>query len=37
MTAAQAQGLAAVIAKELDSPYRPGRRSLSWISVKTTR
>ncbi len=37
MTAAQAQGLAAVIAKELRSPYRPGRRSLSWISVQTTR
>jgi bifunctional non-homologous end joining protein LigD len=37
MTAAQEQGLAAIVAKELDSPYRPGRRSQSWIAVTTRR
>ncbi|GAA0489549.1 ATP-dependent DNA ligase [Paractinoplanes deccanensis] len=30
---ARAQGLAGVIAKRLDSPYLPGRRSRLWLSV----
>jgi bifunctional non-homologous end joining protein LigD len=31
------QGLEGLIAKRLDSPYDPGRRSPSWIKVKNTR
>jgi bifunctional non-homologous end joining protein LigD len=30
-------GLEGVVAKRVDSPYRPGRRSDSWRKVKTTR
>ncbi|MEV8505120.1 DNA polymerase ligase N-terminal domain-containing protein [Actinoplanes sp. NPDC051475] len=32
---AQAQGLAGVVAKRLDSPYLPGRRSRLWLAVDT--
>ncbi|BBH66310.1 ATP-dependent DNA ligase [Actinoplanes sp. OR16] len=31
--AARAQGLAGVVAKRLDSPYLPGRRSRLWLSI----
>lgn len=34
LEAAQAQGLAGVVAKRLDSPYLPGRRSRLWLSVR---
>ncbi|MBV9935939.1 MAG: DNA ligase, partial [Actinobacteria bacterium] len=34
---ARAHGLEGVIAKRLDSPYRPGGRSGEWIKVKITR
>ena len=37
MAAAVAQGLEGVLAKRLDSPYRPGRRSREWIKVKHLR
>jgi bifunctional non-homologous end joining protein LigD len=32
----QALGLEGVVAKRVDSPYRPGRRADSWRKVKTT-
>jgi len=32
-----AQGLEGVVAKRLDSPYLPGRRTSSWIKVKNVR
>jgi bifunctional non-homologous end joining protein LigD len=35
--AARAQGLEGVIAKRLDCPYTPGRRSPGWIKVKNVR
>jgi bifunctional non-homologous end joining protein LigD len=31
--AARAQGLAAVVAKRIDSPYLPGRRSRLWLTI----
>ena len=31
------QGLEGVVAKRLDSPYEPGRRSARWLKVKNTR
>ena len=31
--AARTQGLGAVVAKRLDSPYLPGRRSRLWLTV----
>jgi bifunctional non-homologous end joining protein LigD len=34
LSASRAQGLEGVVAKRLDSPYRPGRRSPEWIKVK---
>ncbi|WP_225878336.1 non-homologous end-joining DNA ligase [Spongiactinospora rosea] len=34
LTISREQGLEGVIAKRLDSPYRPGRRSDWWIKVK---
>ncbi|WP_113703880.1 non-homologous end-joining DNA ligase [Nonomuraea lactucae] len=39
LTATHAQGLEGVVAKRLDSPYRPGTRSPWWVKVKnlTTR
>ena len=33
LDAARAQGLAGVVAKRLDSPYLPGRRSRLWLAV----
>jgi bifunctional non-homologous end joining protein LigD len=35
--ASQAQGLEGVLAKRLDSPYLPGKRSPSWTKVKNLR
>jgi bifunctional non-homologous end joining protein LigD len=34
LVAARAQALEGVVAKRLDSPYRPGRRSADWHKVK---
>ncbi|MCG5216644.1 non-homologous end-joining DNA ligase [Streptosporangium sp. KLBMP 9127] len=34
LSATRAQGLEGVIAKKLDAPYRPGRRTDWWIKVK---
>jgi bifunctional non-homologous end joining protein LigD len=34
LAATEQQGLEGVIAKRLDSPYEPGRRSQSWVKVK---
>ena len=34
LEASQAQGLEGVVAKRLDSPYEPGRRSSCWIKIK---
>ncbi|MFI5936786.1 DNA polymerase ligase N-terminal domain-containing protein [Actinoplanes sp. NPDC051494] len=33
LEAAEAQGLAGVVAKRLDSPYLPGRRSRLWLEI----
>jgi bifunctional non-homologous end joining protein LigD len=35
--AAEQQGLEGVVAKRLDSPYEPGRRSGAWVKVKAKR
>ena len=37
LQATREQGLEGVIAKRLDSPYEPGRRSGAWIKVKNRR
>ncbi|MDR7277627.1 non-homologous end-joining DNA ligase [Catenuloplanes atrovinosus] len=37
LRAAQAAGLEGVVAKQLDSPYEPGRRSRSWIKTPLVR
>ena len=37
LEAARARGLEGVVAKRLDSPYRPGRRSGDWIKVRNWR
>ena len=37
LAAAREQGLEGVVAKRLDSPYRPGRRSTDWLKVKHLR
>lgn len=37
LAAARASGLEGIVAKRDDSPYRPGRRSASWIKVKVFR
>jgi len=37
MAASVEQGLEGVVAKRLDSPYRPGRRSREWVKVKRVR
>ena len=34
LEASEAQGLEGIIAKKLDSPYEPGRRSSCWIKIK---
>ena len=34
LRASREQGLEGVLAKRLDAPYRPGRRSTEWIKVK---
>ena len=34
LAASRAQGLEGIIAKRLDSPYHPGRRSHGWVKVK---
>jgi bifunctional non-homologous end joining protein LigD len=37
MAASREQGLEGVLAKRVDSPYRPGRRSRDWVKVKHSR
>jgi len=37
LDASRAQGLEGVIAKRLDCPYTPGRRSPGWVKVKNVR
>ncbi|GAC1437078.1 MAG: hypothetical protein NVSMB51_09910 [Solirubrobacteraceae bacterium] len=37
LQATAAQGLEGVLAKRLDSPYEPGRRSRNWLKLKHTR
>ena len=37
LAASERQGLEGVIAKRLDSPYEPGRRSGAWIKLKNVR
>ena len=37
LEASRAQGLEGIIAKRLDSPYAPGRRSPNWVKVKNVR
>jgi bifunctional non-homologous end joining protein LigD len=37
LEASRSLGLEGVVAKRVDAPYRPGRRSDSWRKVKTTR
>jgi bifunctional non-homologous end joining protein LigD len=37
LEASRAQGLEGLVAKRLDSPYRPGRRSRLWLKVKNFR
>ena len=37
LAASRAQGLEGVIAKRLESRYRPGRRSRDWLKVKNVR
>jgi bifunctional non-homologous end joining protein LigD len=37
LEAARAQGLEGIVAKRLDCPYTPGRRSPAWVKVKNFR
>jgi bifunctional non-homologous end joining protein LigD len=37
LEATRAQGLEGVLAKRLDSPYAPGRRTPAWVKVKNVR
>jgi bifunctional non-homologous end joining protein LigD len=37
LAASRAQGLEGIVAKRLDCPYTPGRRSQGWIKVKNVR
>src|SRR4051812_7800889 len=37
LTASRAQGLEGIVAKRLDCPYTPGRRSSGWVKVKNVR
>jgi bifunctional non-homologous end joining protein LigD len=37
LEASRAQGLEGIIAKRLDAPYAPGRRTPAWVKVKNVR
>ena len=37
LAASRAQGLEGIVAKRLDCPYLPGRRSPGWVKVKNVR
>ena len=37
LAASRAQGLEGIVAKKLDCPYTPGRRSNGWVKVKNKR
>jgi bifunctional non-homologous end joining protein LigD len=37
LAASRAQGLEGIVAKRLDCPYEPGRRSRGWIKVKNVK
>jgi bifunctional non-homologous end joining protein LigD len=37
LAATAEQGLEGLVAKRLDAPYEPGRRSTAWVKVKNTR
>jgi len=37
LAASRAQGLEGILAKRVDCPYTPGRRSSAWIKVKNVR
>jgi bifunctional non-homologous end joining protein LigD len=37
LEASRAQGLEGVLAKRVDSPYTPGRRTSAWVKVKNVR
>jgi bifunctional non-homologous end joining protein LigD len=37
LAASRENGLEGVVAKRLDSPYEPGRRSTNWIKIKNVR
>ena len=37
LEASRAQGLEGIVAKRLDCPYAPGRRSRGWVKVKNVR
>jgi bifunctional non-homologous end joining protein LigD len=37
LAASRAQGLEGIVAKRLDSPYTPGRRTHAWVKVKNVR
>src|SRR5207247_7154892 len=37
LAASEAQGLEGVVAKRLDCPYEPGRRSAAWLKVKNVQ
>ena len=37
LEASRAQGLEGIVAKKLDCPYTPGRRSPGWVKVKNVR
>ena len=37
LEASRAQGLEGIVAKRLDCPYPPGRRSSDWVKVKNVR
>jgi bifunctional non-homologous end joining protein LigD len=37
LRASREQGLEGIVAKRLDSPYLPGKRSTSWTKIKNTR